>query len=207
MPQVKWRRRFWIRSRNPISLGDNEIFVTLSIGISIYPVDGLNTTTLLKNADAALHQAKKEGRNNFQYYAEQMNASAWQRMKLETELRHALAREEFVLHYQPKVDLESGKIVGMEALLRWQSPERGLVSPGNFIPLLEETGLILAVGEWVLRAACRQASVWQAAGLQDIHIAVNLSTLQFRQPDFAGVVLGILRKADLIRLWEQSSWN
>jgi len=152
---------------------------------------------LLKNADAALHQAKEDGRNNFQYYAEQMNASAWQRMKLETELRHALAREEFVLYYQPKVNLESGKIVGMEALLRWQSPERGLVSPGTFIPLLEETGLILAVGEWVLRAACRQASVWQAAGLQDIHIAVNLSTLQFRQPDFAGVVLGILKESGL----------
>ena len=182
---------------NPISLGDNEIFVTLSIGISIYPVDGLNTATLLKNADAALHQAKEDGRNNFQYYAEQMNASAWQRMKLETELRHALAREEFVLYYQPKVNLESGKIVGMEALLRWQSPERGLVSPGTFIPLLEETGLILAVGEWVLRAACRQTSVWQAAGLQDIHIAVNLSTLQFRQPDFAGVILGILKESGL----------
>ena len=184
-------------AHTPMLVGDNEIFATLSIGISIYPVDGLNTTTLLKNADAALHQAKDEGRNNFQYYAGQMNATAWQRLKLETELRHALAREEFVLHYQPKVDLDSGKIVGMEALLRWQSGERGLVAPGEFIPLLEETGLILPVGEWVLRAACKQAREWQAAGLSDIHIAVNLSTLQFRQPDFANVVLGILKENGL----------
>jgi diguanylate cyclase (GGDEF)-like protein len=180
-----------------ILAGDNEIFVTLSIGISIYPVDGVNTTTLLMNANAAVHQAKDEGRNNFQYYAGQMNASAWKHLKLETELRHALVREEFVLHYQPKVDLESGKIVGMEALLRWQSPERGLVAPGEFIPLLEETGLILPVGEWVLRAACKQARVWQLAGIQDVRIAVNLSTLQFKQPDFTGVVLGILNEYGL----------
>jgi EAL domain-containing protein (putative c-di-GMP-specific phosphodiesterase class I) len=181
----------------PLMAGENEIFVTLSIGISIYPVDGVNTSTLLKNADAALHQAKEEGRNNFQYYAGQMNATAWQRMKLENELRHALARDEFLLYYQPKVDLESGKIVGMEALIRWQSPERGLVAPGEFIPLLEETGLILPVGEWVLRAACKQASAWQAAGIPDVHIAVNLSTLQFRQPDFTGLVLSILKENGL----------
>jgi diguanylate cyclase (GGDEF)-like protein len=184
-------------AHNPVSIGDSEIFVTLSIGISIYPVDGLNTTTLLKNADAALHQAKNEGRNNFQYYTGQMNATAWQRLKLETELRRALDREEFMLYYQPKVDMDSGKIVGVEALLRWQSPERGLVAPGEFIPLLEETGLILPVGEWVLRAACKQARAWQTAGLPDIHIAVNLSTLQFKQPDFSGLVLGILQENGL----------
>ncbi|OGS91667.1 MAG: diguanylate cyclase [Gallionellales bacterium GWA2_60_18] len=184
-------------AHNPISIGDSEIFVTLSVGICIYPFDGVDTTTLLKNADAALHHAKNEGRNNFQYYAGQMNASAWQRLKLETELRHALEREEFVLHYQPQINLDSGKIIGMEALLRWQSAERGLVAPGEFIPLLEETGLILPVGEWVLRAACKQARAWQLAGFVDIHIAVNLSTLQFRQPDFAGVVIGILKENGL----------
>jgi len=184
-------------AHNPISIGDSEIYITLSIGISIYPVDGVNTTALLKNADAALHQAKNEGRNNFQYYSGQMNASAWQYLKLETELRHALERDEFVLHYQPKVDMESGKVIGMEALLRWQNPERGLVAPGEFIPLLEDTGLILPVGEWVLRAACKQARAWQAAGIADVHIAVNLSTLQFKQPDFAGLVLGILKENDL----------
>jgi diguanylate cyclase (GGDEF)-like protein len=179
-------------AHNSISVNDIEIFITLSIVVSIYPVDGLNTTTLLKNADAALHQAKNEGRNNFQYYAEQMNAMAWQRLKLETGLRRALEREEFVLYYQPKVDMDSGKIVGVEALLRWQSPERGLVAPGEFIPLLEDTGLILPVGEWVLRAACKQARAWQASGIPDVHIAVNLSTLQFKQPDFSGLVLSIL---------------
>jgi diguanylate cyclase len=184
-------------AHNPISIGDSEIFITLTIGGSIYPFDGLNTTTLLKNADAALHQAKDEGRNNFQYYEAQMNATAWQRLKMETELRRALEREEFVLYYQPKVDMESEKIVGMEALLRWQSPERGLVAPGEFIPLLEETGLILPVGEWVLRAACKQARAWQTAGLADIHIAVNLSTLQFKQPEFASLVLGILKENGL----------
>jgi diguanylate cyclase (GGDEF)-like protein len=184
-------------AHNPVAIGDSEIFVTLSVGISIYPFDGVDTTSLLKNADAALHHAKDEGRNNFQYYAGQMNASAWQRLTLETELRRALAREEFLLHYQPQVDLDSGKIIGMEALLRWQSSERGLVSPGEFIPLLEETGLILPVGEWVLRSACKQARAWQAAGFSGIHIAVNLSTLQFRQPDFAGMVMDILAENGL----------
>jgi diguanylate cyclase (GGDEF)-like protein len=184
-------------AHNPISIGDSEIFITLSMGISIYPVDGLNTTTLLKNAEAAQHQAKDEGRNNFQFYAGHMNASAWQRLNLETELRRAIEREEFMLYYQPKVDMDSAKIVGAEALLRWQSPERGLVTPGDFIPLLEETGLILPVGEWVLRAASKQARTWIAAGLPDVHIAVNLSTLQFKQPDFAGMVLGILTENGL----------
>ena len=184
-------------SHKQIAIGESIIFITLSIGISIYPVDGMNTSTLLKNAEAALHYSKVEGRNNFRYYAEQMNASAWQRLKLETELRLALDREEFVLHYQPKVDMDSGKIVGMEALLRWQNPKRGLVAPGEFIPLLEETGLILPVGEWVLRTACKQARAWQQAGLPDIHIAVNLSALQFRQADFASMVLGILKEYGL----------
>lgn len=181
-------------AHTPVAVGDSEIFVTLSLGISIYPFDGPDTTTLLKNADAALHHAKNEGRNNYQYYAGQMNAMAWQRLKLEGELRRALDREEFILHYQPKVDVDSGKIVGVEALLRWQSAERGLVSPGEFIPLLEETGLILPVGEWVLRTACKQMHAWQANDFGDIHIAVNLSALQFRQPDFAGMVLRILEE-------------
>ncbi|HEU0188588.1 MAG TPA: EAL domain-containing protein [Gallionella sp.] len=195
-------------ARNPISVSGSEIFITASIGISIYPFDGVDTATLVKNADAALHHAKSEGRNNFQYYAAKMNATAWQRMTLETELRRALEREEFTLHYQPKIDLADGNIVGVEALLRWQNAERGLVSPFEFIPLLEETGLILPVGEWVLHAACKQARAWHAAGLgvdrnppsarsQNIGIAVNVSMLQFRQADFAGMVLGILKEHNL----------
>ena len=184
-------------ARHPISVDGREVFVTASIGISIYPFDGMNAATLARNADAALHHAKREGRNNFQYYAEQMNATAWQRLTLETELRRALEREEFMLHYQPRMDLANGKIVGMEALLRWQNAERGLVMPGEFIPMLEETGLILPVGEWILRSACRQARAWQAAGLQGISIAVNLSMLQFRQADLAGMILGILKENDV----------
>lgn len=145
-------------SRDAIAVGDSEIYITCSMGISIYPLDGSDTTTLIKNADAALAQAKSEGRNNYQYYDEQMNAMALQRLTLETSLRRALERDEFVLYYQPKVDLESGRIIGMEALLRWQSPERGLVLPAEFIGLLEETGLMLPVGEWVLRSACKQGA-------------------------------------------------
>lgn len=182
---------------HPIPIGEHEIYVTLSMGISIYPLDGVDTTTLLKNADSALFHSKQEGCNSFQYYAGAMNAAALQHLKLETELRHALDRDEFVLYYQPQVDLQRGRIVGMEALLRWQSPSRGLVAPGEFIPLLEATGLILSVGEWVLRSACKQARLWQESGLADIHIAVNLSTLQFKQPDFASVVLAILGAYEL----------
>ncbi len=183
-------------AHSPIPVGDNEIFVTASIGISLYPFDGVDAATLIRNADTALHHAKSEGRNSFQYYAAQMNAAAWRRLTLETELRRALERGEFVLHYQPRIDFTSGKINGMEALLRWQHAERGLVSPGEFIPLLEETGLIVPVGEWVLRTACRQARAWQELGTST-RIAVNLSALQFRQPDLAGVILDILKENGL----------
>lgn len=181
----------------PISVGDSELFASICVGISLYPLDGVDANTLLKNADAALHHAKDEGRGSFQYYATQMNASARLRLSMETELHRALSREEFVLHYQPKVDLNDGKIIGMEALLRWQSPDRGLVAPGEFIPLLEETGLILPVGEWVLRAACKQARAWQQLGLPAIRVAVNISALQFRQLDLAGVIQEIFKENNL----------
>ena len=183
-------------AHSPISAGGSEIFVTASMGISIYPFDGVDAAALVRNADAALHHAKNEGRGNFQYYTAQMNISAWRQLTLEAELHRALEREEFVLYYQPKVNLASGKIIGMEALLRWQSTERGLVAPGEFIPLLEETGLIVPVGELVLRTACRQARAWQKLGVSTC-VAVNLSALQFRQPDLAGVVLDILKENDL----------
>lgn len=181
----------------PFMLEDKEIFISTSMGISVYPWDGHDTTTLIKNADAALYHAKSEGRNNFQYYAREMNASAMQRLTLESALRRALEREEFLLYYQPQVDLASGRIIGLEALLRWQRPEHGLVAPGEFIPLLEETGLIVPVGEWVLHAACRQGRMWQQADLPPIRIAVNLSALQFRQPDLVGMVARILAETGL----------
>ncbi len=181
----------------PLLVGEHELFVSICAGISLYPLDGVDANMLIQNANAALHHAKKEGSGNFQYYTNQMNASARLRLTMETELHRALSREEFVLHYQPKVDLLSGKIIGMEALLRWQSPERGLVAPGEFIPLLEETGLIVSVGEWVLREACRQARVWQQLGLPDIRVAVNLSAVQFGQPDLADVIEAIFKNNDL----------
>ncbi|OGT01680.1 MAG: diguanylate cyclase [Gallionellales bacterium RBG_16_57_15] len=181
-------------SHDTFSLGGEEIYVTASIGIGVYPNDGTDASTLIKNAAAALYHAKSERRGNFQYYASEMNASAGQRLKLETDLRGALNREEFVLHYQPKVDLTNGKIIGMEVLLRWQSPERGLILPLEIIPLLEETGLILPVGEWVLGEACKQARAWQQLGLPAIRIAVNLSAAQFRQADLAGTILKIFKE-------------
>ncbi|MHB1292355.1 MAG: putative bifunctional diguanylate cyclase/phosphodiesterase [Sulfuricella sp.] len=181
----------------PFTLEDKEIFISSSMGISVYPWDGHDTTTLVKNADAALYHAKGEGRNNFQYYAREMNASAMQRLTLENALRRALEREEFLLYYQPQVDLASGRIIGMESLLRWQHPERGLVAPGEFIPLLEETGLIVPVGEWVLHTACRQGCAWQQLGFPPMRIAVNLSALQFRQPDLVGMVARILAETGL----------
>lgn len=187
---------------DPFVLDENELFISASIGISLYPSDGEDTTTLVKNADAALYHAKRQGRNNYQYYAEQINATALQRLTLESSLRHALEREEFVLYYQPQLELESGAIIGVEALLRWQSPERGLVAPAAFIPLLEETGLIVPVGEWVLRNACAQNIAWQREGLAPIRVSINLSALQFRQPDFAETIARILRETGLDAGWE-----
>lgn len=184
-------------AREHISLGENEMFVTACIGIAIYPLDGVDANMLLKNADAALHHAKEEGYGNFRYYAPHMNSNAWHRLVLETELRRALERDEFVLHYQPKVNLASGNIVGTEALLRWQSPERGLVAPAEFVPLLEKTGLIIPVGAWVLDTACRQAQAWKSAGLHAAHVAVNLSALQLRQPDFIDMVRKAIEENNL----------
>jgi EAL domain-containing protein (putative c-di-GMP-specific phosphodiesterase class I) len=180
-----------------IAFGDGELFISACIGISLYPLDGVDANTLIKNAHVALHHAKQEGCASFQFYTTQMNASAKLRLSMETALHRALEREEFVLYYQPKVDLLDGKIIGMEALLRWQSPERGLVAPSEFIPLLEETGLILPVGEWVLREACQQAITWQLLRLPKIRIAVNISALQFMQFDLAEVILNIFKEHGL----------
>lgn len=176
----------------PIEISNNEVFVNFCIGIAIYPLDGVEAEMLFKNADAALHYAKEERQGSFQYYAAEMNASSWQRLTLETEMHRALENGEFVLHYQPKVSLLDGKITGMEALLRWQSPERGLVQPSEFIPLLEKMGLILPVGAWVIGTACRQAAIWQKTARSVIHIAVNLSILQLKQPDLLGMIETLL---------------
>lgn len=165
----------------PFIVEGYELFVTPSIGISLYPNDGENAEKLLRNADMALYRAKDQGRNNYQFYLPEMNVKVSERLAMENHLRRALEREELLLHYQPQVDLNTGRIIGMEALVRWHRPDSGLVSPAKFIPLAEETGLIIPLGEWVLRAACAQNKAWQESGLPPIRIGVNLSGRQFQQ--------------------------
>ena len=181
----------------PVLLDEHELSVTTSIGISTYPRDGRDVTTLLKNADTAMYQAKEAGRNGFSFYAHEMNANAVDRLRLENDLRNAIKGNELVVHYQPQVDIESGKIVAAEALLRWNHPRQGLISPLDFIPLAEETGLIVPIGEWVLRRVCAQQRSWIEAGLTSIVIAVNLSPRQFHQPDIVEMVAAALRDHDL----------
>ncbi|HBA66601.1 MAG TPA: diguanylate cyclase [Methylococcaceae bacterium] len=178
-------------------VGGHEVFVTTSIGITFYP--GLNNdrSKLLEQADVAMYHAKKHGRNNYQYYTADMNAAAYERLMLETNLRRALEREEFRLYYQPQIDVQSGSVTGVEALIRWQSPELGLVSPGEFIPLLEETGLIVPVGEWVIATACRQMKEWLDAGFPAMTMAVNLSARQFHQADLVERIAQILQELNL----------
>ena len=161
-----------------------ELYVTVSIGISIYPDDAQDADTLLKNADTAMYYAKAGGRNNYQFFEQHMNVLAVERHAIESGLRRALERQEFVLYYQPKINLQSGTIVGVEALIRWQHPERGLLLPVDFIPIAEDSGLILPIGRWVLRAACFQSRAWLQAGLPPVTIAVNTSALEFGAKDF-----------------------
>jgi EAL domain-containing protein (putative c-di-GMP-specific phosphodiesterase class I) len=149
------------------------------------------------SADTAMYRAKEQGRNTFRFYAAEMNLRALERLTLENALRHALERNELLLYYQPSVELRDGRIAGAEALLRWRHPEWGLIAPARFIPLAEETGLILPIGEWVLRAACEQAQMWQDQGISPLRVAVNLSARQFQQPDLAGLVGRTLAQAGL----------
>ena len=181
----------------PFDLDGHEIFVTASIGITLYPIDSGVPEALLKNADSAMYRAKQLGRNNFQFYTTEMNARSGENLHLENSLRHALNREEFLLHYQPKADVRTGRIIGVEALMRWQHPEFGMVSPGKFIPLLEETGLIVPAGEWVVRTACEQLRVWQREGLQVVPISVNVSGRQFQHKDLVQSITGIITDAGI----------
>ncbi len=175
----------------PFVVDSQRLYVTASIGVSVFPTDGADPGTLLKHADIAMYRAKERGKNTWQLYSADMSARAFERLSLETSLRHALERNEFRLHYQTQVDAGSGAVVGVEVLLRWQHPELGLVMPADFIPLLEETGLIVPVGEWVLEAACQQLRAWQAAGLK-LRMAVNISPRQFHAPGLTAAVERIL---------------
>jgi diguanylate cyclase (GGDEF)-like protein len=165
-------------------IDDNDLHVTTSIGVSIYPEDGIDAETLIKNADTAMYWAKENGRHSYQFFKLAMNVQAVERQSIEESLRRALQREEFILHYQPKIDLATGEISGAEALIRWMHPTRGLVSPAQFIPIAEDCGLIVPIGRWALREACRQAQVWVYAGLPRISMAVNISAMDFRDENF-----------------------
>ena len=174
-----------------------ELHITTSIGVSIFPDDGLDAETLIKNADTAMYQAKENGRQGYRFFKPAMNVRAVERQSIEESLRRALKRDEFALHYQPKIDLRTGKITGAEALIRWHHPERGLVPPTDFIPVAEDCGLIIPIGNWVLAEACRQARAWLDAGLPVTTMAVNVSALEFNDDDFLDGVLTILEGTGL----------
>ncbi|MCP5268182.1 MAG: EAL domain-containing protein [Zoogloeaceae bacterium] len=176
----------------PFRLGGHQITVTPSIGISVSPEDGDDLDSLLKHADLAMYDAKQQGRNNYQFFRREMNARSLEMLLMESDLRLALKKGEFVLHYQPQRDVTTGQIAGVEALLRWQHPERGLVSPADFIPMAEDTGLIVPIGQWVLETACRQLVQWRATGWSHLRMAVNLSAVQFRQTNLVEQVRHLL---------------
>ncbi len=181
----------------PHFIEGSDLQIDASIGISVYPEDGEDAETLIKNADTAMYHAKEKGRNNFQFFKAEMNLKSVERQSLEGSMRHAVERGEFLLHYQPKVNLDTGEITGVEALIRWQQPDRGLVPPAQFVPIAEDCGLIIQIGRWVLREACRQARAWQDAGLRPLPIAVNVSAVEFRDKSFVEGVRTALAETGL----------
>lgn len=178
-------------------LQGQEVYVTASFGISIFPDDGTDANTVLKNAGAALYQAKKLGGNNYRFYTADMNPRAVKRLAMETSLRGAIEREELVLYYQPQIDYATHRVVGAEALVRWQHPTLGLLLPSEFIPLAEDTGLILQLGAWVMRTACAEACTWRANGSEKMRVAVNVSAREFGRPDFFECMVEILQQTGL----------
>ena len=181
----------------PHRIGQHDVHLTMSIGIVTYPDDGTDAETLVRNADFAMYHAKNSGRNNYQFFKPEMNVRAVERQSLENGLRDAIDRREFVLHYQPKMNLETGAIIGVEALIRWHHPERGMVSPVQFIPIAEDCGFIVPIGQWVLREACHQARAWQDLGLRPVRMAVNVSAVELRASDFVAGVNDILTETGL----------
>ena len=187
--------------KEPFQLGGREVFLTFSIGIAIFPHDGAAPETLLKHAGVALNQAKLRGRNTYQFFTTSMNAKALERLNMASQLRRAIERDELVALYQPKVDVRAGRVVGAEVLLRWHHPDLGAISPVEFIPLAEETGLIVPFGEWVLRAACKQNRLWQSMGLAPIRVAVNVSARQFCDEKFLLTLADALHDSNLDAQW------
>lgn len=190
-------RRMLHAVAQPHSIDGHDLHVTTSIGVSVYPDDGRDAETLIKNADTAMYQAKENGRQSFQFFKPAMNARAVERQSIEEGLRRALERREFVLHYQPKVNLSTGAISGAEALTRWMHPTRGMIPPADFVPIAEDCGLILPIGAWVLREACTQARAWMDAGLPITNIAVNVSAMEFRHENFLENLFKILGETNL----------
>jgi diguanylate cyclase (GGDEF)-like protein len=183
--------------QSPHFIGHHRLGVSASIGISIYPDDGPDPETLIKTADTAMYQAKEDGRDNYKFFEQEMNIRAVERQSIEESLRGALERQEFMLQYQPKIKLETGAITGAEALLRWLHPERGLIPSLRFVPVAEDSGLMLPIGRWVLREACQQARAWQDAGLPPLPVAVNISAVEFRDQNFLESVRAILKETCL----------
>ena len=181
----------------PFHIDEHELFVTASVGVSLYPEDGADADTLLKNADTAMYRAKGRGRNTFQIFTQAMKTEMSEQHALANSLRRALERDEFFLHYQPQVSILTGELIGMEALLRWNHPELGAIAPDQFIRWAEDTGLIIPLGEWVLRKACQQNRLWQKAGYRPLTVAVNLSARQFQQPDIVETISSILDQTGL----------
>ena len=190
-------QKFLLELGREIVIDDNRLFVTASAGISLFPDDEFDAEGLLKSSETAMYRAKERGKNTYQFFTQDMNARARELLLLEGGLRQALEEEEFVLFYQPQIDLKTGDLIGMEALLRWQHPERGMVPPGDFIPLAEETGLIVPIGDWVLRTACCQLQSWVEQGFPRVRMAVNISPRQFRQTDLSDRIADALSEAGL----------
>jgi len=182
---------------NPFTLDLHEMVATASIGIAIFPTDGHDFETLMKNADAAMYRVKQENRNAYRFFTQEMQAHSARVMELSNAMRHALARNELTLHYQPQISIADGHIVGAEALLRWHHPELGTISPAEFIPIIEDSGQIIQIGEWVLRTAITQLKSWMNEGMPAMVMAVNLSSVQFRQANITEVITGILDEVKL----------